>query len=80
MIKFLKYIFISVDDLEMRSEGTRRGRGGAAKVDTDSVLRLGNQYSFQTNKYDIAIHSLTIWPRKLSEDEIEARFTKGLWK
>ena len=63
----------------MRSEGVKVGRSGE-RVDWDSVLRLGNRYASQTNSYEIAIHSLTIWARKLSEDEMEARFTKGLLK
>ena len=64
----------------MRSEGVKVGRYGERRVDWDSVLRLGNRYASQTNSYEIAIHSLTIWARKLSEDEMEARFTKGVLK
>ena len=69
--------FFSVDSLEVRSEGAKNWQS-TYKVDKYSILRLGDQSSGQSNRYDVAIHSLTIWTRKLSEDEIEARFTKGL--
>lgn len=62
----------------MRSQGIKTNRGRDKKGDIDSVLRLGHQFISNANRYDIAIHSLTIWSRKLSEDEVEARFTKGL--
>ena len=45
-------------------------------VDKISVLRLAPS----NQRFKTAIHSLTIWSRRLSDDEIETRFTKGLWE
>ena len=73
----ITFVFFSVDSLEVRSEGAINWQS-TYKVDKYSILRLGDQSSGQSNRYDVAIHSLTIWTRKLSDDEIEARFTKGL--
>lgn len=66
-----------MDDLQLRSHGIKRARSKPQLFDTDSVLRLGDNYYNQRNRYEVTIHSLTIWARKLSEDEVEARFTKG---
>ena len=63
----------------MRSQGIMKYSGSDIR-DVDSFLRLGNERTNQVNKYEIAIHSLTFWSRKLSEEEVEARFTEGLWE
>ena len=71
-------ITLVVDDLAFRSQS----RGKASRLDhlydSDSVLRLGHSESRQTRRYQIAVHSLTIWPRKLSENEVETFLTKGI--
>lgn len=72
-------VTLTVDDLAFRSRG-----GGLPAFrknyfyDSDSVLRLGDHKSAQSRRYEIAVHSLTIWPRKLSESEVESFFTKGM--
>ena len=73
-------VTLTVDDLAFRSRG-----GGVPAFrkdyyfyDSDSVLRLGDHKSAQSRRYEIAVHSLTIWPRKLSESEVESFFTKGM--
>ena len=64
----------------MRSQGKLVSRGNTKYMDTNSIFRLGSYNEWQSNKYEIAIHSLTFWSRTLSEEEIEARFTKGLYE
>lgn len=72
-------VFILVDDLEMRSQGIMTYTGKDIR-DVDSFLRLGSERANQVDKYEIAIHSLTFWSRKLSEEEVEVRFTQGLYE
>jgi hypothetical protein len=69
-----------VDDLAFRSHGRMKtARSGDKFYDSDSVLRLGDPKATQSRKYAIAVNSLTIWERKLSENEVETVFTKGMW-
>ena len=68
-----------VDDLAFRSHTKERAtRHGAKYYDSDSMLRLGNPKSGLSKRSEIAIHSLTIWERKLSINEVESFFTKGI--
>ncbi|XP_028392974.1 uncharacterized protein LOC114517441 isoform X2 [Dendronephthya gigantea] len=67
---------VIVDDLQLNSQGIKK-RWQHRYFDTNSELRLGDIYYGTAKRYEVAIHSLTIWARKLSNDEVEARFTKG---
>ena len=68
-----------VDDLAFRSHAKERAsRNGAKYYDSDSELRLGNPKSGQSRRHEIAVHSLSIWERKLSINEVESFFHERL--
>jgi hypothetical protein len=67
-----------VDELAFRSHAENSKSISTIHYDSDSLLRLGNPKDDQSERYEIAIHSLTIWERKLSLTEVESFFTKGI--
>ncbi len=72
-------LVLIVDDLAFHSHARQRAMRHKHKYcDSDSVLRLGNIKAGQSRRYEIAVHSLSIWERKLSESEVERFFTKGM--
>ena len=70
-------LVLIVDDLRFRSHGGKAD-SSYERQDLESVLQLGDHRTSQSKKYEIAVHSLTIWERTLTVDEVEIFFTKGI--